>query len=68
MSPRGRSALLWGIAGVLVYSILAQAYLAFVGPLPFEPVPLVGIGVAIGVVVALTAYTTEHRLTTKGRS
>ena len=68
MSPRGRSALLWGVVGVLSYFVLAQASLAFVGPLPFDPVGLVGVGVGIAVLVAGVTYAVEHRLVRKGRS
>jgi peptidoglycan/LPS O-acetylase OafA/YrhL len=68
VSPRGRSALLWGVVGLLSYAILAQAYLVFVGPLPLEPVSLVAVSVGIAVVVAGVAYGVEHRLAVKGRS
>ena len=68
MSPRRRSALLWGVVGLLTYFILAQAYLVFVGPLPFEPAGLIAVGVAVAGFVAVVAFAFEHRLTAKGRT
>lgn len=68
MNARQRSALLWGVVGLLTYFILAQAYLVFAGPLPLDPVGVVVVGVAVAGFVTVVAYAVEYRLMAKGRS
>jgi len=66
--PRVKSALLWGVVGLLAFLVAVQGYQLLIGPFPAS-IPVVGAAaVAVGVLTAGVAYATEHRLRTKGRT
>ena len=68
MSPRRKSALLWGAVGALVFLVLAQGAVLFDVALPLGFVGLLVVAVGLGAVVAWAAHATEHRLTGKGQA
>jgi hypothetical protein len=66
--PRTKSALLWGVVGLLAFSVAVQGYQLAVGGLAL-PLPVVaGIALVVGAVSATVAYAVEPRLLAKGRS
>ncbi|QLG29132.1 hypothetical protein HUG10_17050 [Halorarum halophilum] len=68
MSPRRKSALLWGVVGALAFLVLAQGAVVFQISLPVGFFGLVSVSLLLGSVVAGVAYATEHRLTGKGQA
>ena len=68
MTPRGKSALLWGAVGVLGFLVLVQGAVLLSVPLPLGFAGVVVVALAVGAVVAVASYTTEHRLTGKGQA
>jgi len=68
VTPRTKSALLWGAVGLLAFLAAVQGYQLLVGPLSVS-IPAVGaVAIGVGLVTAVVAYATEHRLWTKGRT
>jgi len=68
VSPRAKSALLWGVVALLAFLVAVQGYQLLVGPLPVS-VPVIGaVAVGVAVLTAGVAYAMEHRLRTKGRT
>lgn len=67
MSPRARSALLWGLVGASAFLALGQGY-RLVAALALDTLGLVGVGVVVGGVTALLAYAAEPRLARLGRN
>ena len=65
---RVRSALLWGLVGVLSTLVAVQSYRLLVGPLPLGVGATVLLALAAGAAVALASYLLEHRLARNGRS
>jgi uncharacterized membrane protein (GlpM family) len=65
VTPR-RSALLWGLVGVLTFLVLVGAYWLLIGPLTVPLAALGGVAVGVGTVVAGLAYRYERRLLTAG--
>lgn len=68
MSPRRKSALLWGVVGALAFLVLAQGAVLFELSLPIGFPGLLSVGLVLGVVVAGAVYATEHRLMGKGQA
>jgi hypothetical protein len=68
VTPRRKSALLWGAVGALAFLVLAQGYVLVVGRLPVGMLGRLAIGVAVGAVVAGVTYATEHRIARKEQS
>ena len=66
MTPRRKSALLWGAVGVFAFLALHQGYILLgndgIGILPALVVALV-----VGAMVAVSAYVGEARLVQRGR-
>ena len=59
MTPRGKAALLWGVAGAMAFLAAHQAYLVAGGT--FLGVgPVVGVAVVVLVVTAAVAYRLGH--------
>ncbi|WP_053949208.1 hypothetical protein [Halolamina sediminis] len=68
MTPRTKSALLWGAVGLLAFLAAVQGYQLLVAPVPVS-IPAIGaVAVGVGLLTAGVAYATEHRLRTKGRT
>jgi hypothetical protein len=68
VTPRTKSALLWGAVSLFAYLAAAQGYQLLVGPLPVS-LPAVGaVAVGVAALTAGVAYATEHRLQAKGRT
>ena len=68
MTPRRKSALLWGAVGLLAFLVLVQGYQLLVGPTPVGFLGKLSIGVLVGAVAAGASYLTEERLARKGRT
>jgi 1,4-dihydroxy-2-naphthoate octaprenyltransferase len=68
VTPRGKSALLWGAVGLLAFLVLVQGYQLLVGPTPVGFLGKLVVGVVVGVVAAGASYLTERRLARKGRT
>ncbi|MDS0297712.1 hypothetical protein NDI76_03025 [Halogeometricum sp. S1BR25-6] len=68
MTPRTRSAVLWGLVGTLSFLVLVQGYRLLVGTLNIGFGATAAVAVLVGLVVTATAYATEHRLSAKGRT
>ncbi|QLG63768.1 hypothetical protein [Halorarum salinum] len=68
MTPRGKSALLWGAIGALTFLVLAQGAVLLSVPLPVGFLGLLGVAAALGGLVAVVAHRVEHRLTGKGQA
>ncbi|WP_158058465.1 hypothetical protein [Halorussus halophilus] len=66
MTPRKKSALLWGVAGTLAFLVLYQGYVAL-GNEGVGFLSALGVGLLVGVGVALGAYVGEARLLVRGR-
>jgi hypothetical protein len=67
MSPRARSALLWGLVGGVGFLALAQGY-RLVASLGVGTLALAGVAVVVAAVTALTSYVAEPRLAARGRN
>lgn len=65
---RARSALLWGLVGVLSTLVAVQGYRLLLGPLRLGVGATALFALAAGAVVALASYLIEHRLARNGRS
>lgn len=65
VSPRTRSALLWGLVGAMAFLALAQGY-RLLASLGLGTLALVGVAVVVGGVTALLAYVAEPRLVRLG--
>ena len=65
---RVRSALLWGLVGVLSFLVLLQGARLFADPVGIGLVSTVGIAVSIGGFVAILSFVLEPRLLAKGRA
>ena len=63
-----RSALLWGVVGVLSFLVLLQGVRLFIGPVRIGLVPTVAIAFAIGGFVTVLSFVLEPRLREKGRN
>jgi hypothetical protein len=61
VTPRTRSALLWGLVGAFAFLALGQGY-RLVAALPLDTLGLLGVSVVVGGVTALLAYVVEPRL------
>ena len=68
MTPRTKSALLWGAVGLLAFLAAVQGYQLLVGPLSVSIPAVAGVAVGVGALTAGTAYLTEFRLRAKGRT
>ena len=68
MTPRAKSALLWGAVSLFAFLAAAQGYQLVVGPLPVSLLAVGAVAVGVAVVTAAAAYATEHRLQAKGRT
>ncbi|MDS0296337.1 hypothetical protein [Halogeometricum luteum] len=68
MTPRARSAALWGLVGTLSFLVLVQGYRLLVGPLGIGFGATAAVAVLVGLVVTAATYATEHRLSAKGRT
>ncbi|MFW6320433.1 MAG: hypothetical protein ACOC0Z_01175 [Halohasta sp.] len=68
MNRRAKSSLLWGVAGALLFVVLAQGYLLAVDSLPTGYPGMLGIGVAVGGIVGTVSYLAEPWLASKGRT
>ena len=68
MRARTKSAILWGLVGVLSFLVVAQGYVILVDELPLSLLGLVGVGVIVGGVTSTIAYQFEHRFLAKGRT
>jgi hypothetical protein len=68
VTPRRKSALLWGAVGLLAFLVLVQGYQLLVGPTPVGFLGKLAIGVVVGVVAAGASYLAERRLARKGRT
>ncbi|WP_313691984.1 hypothetical protein [Halorarum halobium] len=68
MTPRRKSALLWGAVGALAFLVLAQGAVLASVRLPVGFLGMLGIAVALGAVVGGVSYLVEHRLTGKGQA
>lgn len=66
MTPRKKSALLWGAVGTLAFLVLYQGYVAF-GNEGVGFLTALAVGVVVGTGVALGAYVGEARLIGRGR-
>ena len=64
---RRKSALLWGVIGVLVFLVVAQGYLLLGGDLPFVYAGLFPLAGAVGVALGAMSYLFEPRLLQWGR-
>ncbi|MFB6280519.1 MAG: hypothetical protein ABEH40_00665 [Haloferacaceae archaeon] len=64
---RRRSALLWGLVGVLTFLVLLGAYWLLVGPPDLPPIALAGTAAGVGAVVTAAAYRYEARVRAAGR-
>ncbi|WIV67801.1 hypothetical protein [Natrialbaceae archaeon AArc-T1-2] len=63
MTPRGKSAILWGIVGALSFLVLVQGYALFAGPLvSIGQAGAVAVLVAVG--TGVSAYALEYRIAT----
>ncbi len=62
-----RSAVLWGLIGVLSFLVLLQGVRLFVGPVGIGLVPTVAIAFAIGGFVTVLSFVLEPRLASKER-
>ena len=61
MTPRRKSAILWGAVGALTFLVALQGYALAAGPL--VSVRLGGtLALAVGITAGLAAYVTEHRI------
>jgi hypothetical protein len=65
---RVRSALLWGLVGVLSTLVAVQGYRLLVGPLPLGVGGTALLALAAGAVVALSSYLVEDRLARRARN
>jgi hypothetical protein len=63
-----RSALLWGLIGVLAFLVLLQGIRLFAGPVGLGLVPTIAISFAIGGFVTVLSFVLEPRLRAKGRN
>jgi hypothetical protein len=68
VTPRARSAALWGLVGTLSFLVLVQGYRLVVGSLGVGFGATAAVALVVGVVVAVASYATEHRLSAKGRT
>lgn len=68
MTPRRKSALLWGVVGLLAFLVLVQGYQLVGGVTPLGFLGKLAIGVVVGVVTAGASYLVEGRLARKGRT
>jgi hypothetical protein len=62
-----RSAVLWGLIGILSFLVLLQGVRLFVGPVEIGLVPTVAIAFAIGGFVTVLSFVLEPRLASKER-
>ncbi|MFC7204628.1 hypothetical protein ACFQJC_13995 [Haloferax namakaokahaiae] len=68
MNPTTKSALLWGVVGMLTTGVLAQGAVLFgVGP-RLSVVAGVAMALVVGLVVAVVTYVIEPRIESKGRA
>ncbi|MFB6168863.1 MAG: hypothetical protein ABEJ43_08455 [Haloferacaceae archaeon] len=67
MSPRTRSALLWGAVGAFAFLALGQGY-RLVAALAVDTPGLLGVAALVGGVTALLAYVAEPRLARLGQN
>ncbi len=65
MTPRRKSALLWGAIGALSFLVLAQGYVLLVGRLPVGFLGRLGVGLLVGAVTTGLSAVTERRLAAK---
>ena len=65
---RRRSALLWGLVGVLTFLVLVGGYWLVWGALDLPLPAVTGTAVLVGVAVTTVAYRYEGRLRTEGRT
>ncbi|MFW5939006.1 MAG: hypothetical protein ACOCSD_05965 [Halolamina sp.] len=68
MTPRTKSALLWGTVALLTFLVAVQGYQLVVEPFPATIPVVVAAAVVVAALTAGTAYLTEHRLRAKGRT
>jgi hypothetical protein len=68
VTPRRKSALLWGVVGLLAFLVLVQGYQLLVGPMPVGFLGKLAIGVLVGSVAGGVSYLLEGRLARKGRT
>jgi hypothetical protein len=68
VTPRRKSALLWGAVGTLAFLALSQGYVLAIGRLPVSILGRFGVAVGVGAVVTGLAYATEHRIARKEQS
>ncbi|MFB6091535.1 MAG: hypothetical protein ABEK02_00835 [Haloquadratum sp.] len=65
---RVRSAILWGVVGVLAFLVLTQGYRLVAGGLGLSIFPTLGLAVLVGAVVTAVSFAVEDRLAAKGRT
>ncbi|MFB6157325.1 MAG: hypothetical protein ABEJ34_05735 [Haloferacaceae archaeon] len=65
---RRRSALLWGLVGLLTFLVLVGGYRLATGPLGVPLPAVAGVAALVGVAVTAVAYRYEPRLRAKGRT
>jgi hypothetical protein len=65
VTPRRKSALLWGAIGALSFLVLAQGYVLLVGRLPVGFLGRLGVGLLVGAVTTGLSAVTERRLAAK---
>ncbi len=63
-----RSAVLWGLIGMLSFLVLLQGLRLFSGPVGLGLVPTAGIAFAIGGFVTVISFVLGPRLEAKGRN
>jgi polyferredoxin len=68
VTPRRKSALLWGVVGLLAFLVLVQGYQLLVGPTPVGFLGKLVVGVGVGAVTAGASYLVEAQLARKGRT
>ncbi|MFC5368513.1 hypothetical protein [Salinirubrum litoreum] len=68
MTPRRKSALLWGAVGLLAFLVLVQGYQLLVGPTPVGFLGKLALAVVVGIVAGGVSYLLEGRLARKGRT
>jgi hypothetical protein len=68
VTPRRKSALLWGAVGLLAFLVLVQGYELAVARTPVGFLGKLGLGVVVGAVAGSVSYLLEGRLARKGRT
>jgi hypothetical protein len=68
VTPRRKSALLWGAVGALSFLVLAQGYVLVVGRLPLSILGRFGLALGVGGVATVLTYAVEPRVAGKRRN